>query len=194
MNTLAKALLAGLTGAALVPPASAAILSFTPLNSSVNIGDSVTVSVVISGLSGPIALGGYQLSVSYDAARVQVTGVSFPAPPWSGLDLGMGSLNSFDLSSPGIIALDEVSFELPATLATDQPDAFTLAQLTFKGLTFGQSPLGFSLVDLSDAGGAALGAGMAFAGAINVVPEASEWVLMSALGLVGFAAWRRRSL
>jgi hypothetical protein len=192
MKTLTSAIVGGLTGAVLVVPASASILSFSPLNSIINSGDSVSVDVQISGLTGAVALGAYQLAVSYDAVRVQVIGVSFPAAPASGLDLGTwGSVNGFDLSTPGVILFDQTSLETPGALAASQPDAFVLAQLTFKGLVPGSTVLEFSLIDLADAGGAALGPGLAFSGGINVVPEAGQWTLVAGLGLVGFAAWRR---
>lgn len=193
MNNSMKALFTGLAGAALAAPASAAILGFSPFAADIAPGDSVSVDVYISGLLGPVALGGYQLKVGYDAVRVEATSVTFPAFPASGMDLGNGSLAFWDLSVFGEVAFDETSLELAGDLAAGQPDSFILTQLTFKGLTPGVSPLTFDLVDLADAAGAALGPGLAFSGSINVVPEAKDFALVAGLGLVGFAAWRRRN-
>lgn len=193
MNTTRFTLLAGMTGIALTVPASAAILGFSPPSSDLSLGGSVSVDVYIDGLPGVLALGSYQLTVSYDAARVEVTGLTFPTAPSSGLDLGaFGSISGSDLSVAGQASFDETSLEDVSDLTANQPDSFVLARLTLKGLSLGSSPLTFALVDLADVSGAALGNGTLNQGLINVVPEPHEYALIAGLGLVGFAAWRRR--
>ena len=85
MKTKVLPITLGLCFAGLAQQASAAVvISFVPNSQHVGVGAYTSVELMISGLAGSTALGGYLIEFSYDAALVEVTGVSFPVrPTWT---------------------------------------------------------------------------------------------------------------
>ena len=94
----------------------AAIISVVPPTQNAVVGDTVAVDLVASGLTagGPPSLGAFDIDILYDPNILSVLAASFGVPGY--LDLGVsGSIQSWDLSVPGVIRLSEVSLSLRAT-------------------------------------------------------------------------------
>lgn len=123
-----------LVAAALVaaPPASAAIaLSFTPTATHINIGDSVTIDVGISGLGAEV-LSGYDLNFVYNPAILNWNLIIASGTPFG----ASSGLNTNGLPE-GDLGLDIVSFETDADLAASQADAFQLFSFNLTGMADG---------------------------------------------------------
>ncbi len=121
-------------------PSHAITIGFEPAAASVSLGDTLDVAVMISGLGGEI-VSAYDLDIGYDPSILSATGVSFGS-----LLNGSDPLNSFqifDLSTPGVIDLAELSLLSDLDLAGLQSDTFALATLSFSTLAVGTSPLNF---------------------------------------------------
>jgi hypothetical protein len=161
-------------------------LSFSPSAQLVPIGNQAIVDVNISGLTGPLALGAYDLNVNFNSSILSLASISF------GIGLNLGNPLNSTTGTFGTNPLNvfEVSFVSPATLSAGQPDSFRLFTLTFNTLSLGTSPLSFSSVILGDQNGDPLTATLG-AGSITVTPEPSTWLLMAS-GLVGLGAYRRK--
>ena len=132
-------------GSMYMGPSSAAILNFSPSTTTVNVGDTFDVDVVISGLmaDGEI-VSAFDLDVLYDPTVLNATGVAF------GLSLGDESFfevfNDVIFSS-GRIDFSAVSFLSDTELLGLQPDdSFTLATLSFDAIGAGFSSLMFDSV------------------------------------------------
>lgn len=179
-------LAAALLLAALLSPASAATLSFSPSSSTVAVGDSFSVDVLIADLGAADALGVFDLQLNFDASKLSFGGYSLgeqlgSLAAFEALDLSLGALGN------GAVHIGELSFlaEFPT-----QAKAFTLATLSFTATAAGSSALGFSTVTLGDAFGAPLAATLNTA-SISAVPEPSSYALL--LAGVGALALLRRS-
>jgi hypothetical protein len=165
--------------------ARGSMLSFDPPNSTVAVGDSFGVNLVISGLDPSLGLGAYAFKVNYDPGILNAIGVTF------GSSLGNpNSIAGYDLTSPGIISISEVSLLSTTDLLSLQPVTFfTLATLSFHASAAGFSPLTltFSFAEdwngLGDAAGFDIGDYTTGAGQVTVntvVPvPASLWLLGS---------------
>ncbi len=136
-----------------VRQSSALTVSLQPGSTAVEIGNTVLVDLVIDGLGNLTSpsLGAFDLDVTYDPSVLSAASVTFGVQ----LDLGaFGSLQSFDLSLPGQIHLDELSLETASDLDAAQPDSFVLATLEFVAVGPGLSAIEFDplFATLSDAG------------------------------------------
>jgi hypothetical protein len=165
-------------------------LSFHPSDPDVTIGDSFEIDVVISGLEYS-DLSAFDIDVLYDHTLMEFEDYHL------GDALGdIDSGDAWDLSlgkiAEGQIDLSELSF---LSDFRSQPDAFTLATLSFVGTHLGTADLwfseNFSLSDSDEWGSpltADLGAGSV---AIHPVPEPGSLVLLGS-GLIALAGWRRK--
>ena len=127
------------------PAVAGVSLGLQPVAQTVNLGDPVTVNVVISGLDTVSQIvSAFDLNVNYNSGILNATGVSFGSL--------LGDLGLFEadgdkvLSTPGVVDFWEVSYLLDADLAALQPDSFTLATLSFQTVGTGTSMLSFDSV------------------------------------------------
>lgn len=182
--------------AACLPTAHAALIDLqTPSTGAVN-GGSVAVDVVVSGLGNfaPESLGAFDVSVNYDPAVFAFAGYTL------GDLLGdLGLVEALDASGGDTgtsVNVAEVSLLSDADLHALQPDAFTLATITFDVLDLAigatsQLSLGDPL--LANSGGDALpgssGGPATFIGRAEV--PATGTLLLCLTGLLGLHARRR---
>src|SRR6185295_17959529 len=125
--------------------AHAVILSFTPTDQAAAPGQTVQVSVGLSGLTNGV--GSFAFSVNYEPTILAFTGVT------DGGALGVPGIDTLGLASgvlEGSISLFDVSFLDPASLLAIQSDRLSLLTLNFSTLGAGVSPLTFRDVSLAD--------------------------------------------
>ena len=151
LQTLRKSAAAILTGTTLClasVSANAVEIFFDPASQMVDLGNSVSVDVVITDLGdlAAPALTTFDLDVLFDDSLLSVTGVTFGTR----LDTGsFGSIQS-DFGFPGGHNVFEISLEDTADLIASQPSEFVLFTLTFDTLGVGTSPLTLDIQDLGD--------------------------------------------
>lgn len=155
--------------------ASAITLSYNPYASSVIVGQSIDIDIVISDMESDY-LGAFDFNINYDDSILtfddytlgsQLGDISSgDADDWSFGDMGGGIINLAELSW-----LWDLSF---------QPDSFTLATLSFTGNSIGSSSLSFSDVILRDDGGSPLSANLE-SGSVDVtasIPDPATCLLL----------------
>jgi len=133
----------GLACAALgfaLPSQAAIVVSLVPSSTHINVGESVTVAVNISGLGSEIA-SGYDLTVLFAPSVLAAGSISQFLAEFGGLP----NISSGASFGAGFVGADLVSFLDDPTLSADQSDAFTLLSLSFIGLADGTSSLSFGL-------------------------------------------------
>lgn len=173
---------------------AAPLLSVVPQMQIVDVGAPISVDIEISGLTGSLALGTFDIALATDPGLLVFNSASFG----NQLDvLGLGSIQAVT-PSPGSVGLFELSLDSPSDLASLQADAFRLATLTFTALAASAgTTLNLSISALGDADGAAIVADTANARvAINSiqtpVPEPPSWALVLAgAAAVGWSARRK---
>jgi hypothetical protein len=194
-------------------PAQAIILAVTPLSQTVATGSPTTVSLSITGLGGPVALGGFDLDLSFNPSILSLRDMYFGDPGLLGDQLDLGHAGAV-ICSPGhdtfpscpadlaggMINLLELSLDAPDTLNAFQADSFILATFLFDTLSPGQSILSVNRLVLADAFGSRLVAdiqsGHIIVAAPNAIPAPSSLALL-AVGMVMLMACsekRSRSL
>jgi hypothetical protein len=165
--------------------AAAVSIALVPSQSSVNVGDPLTLTLEASALAGA-AVGAFDVGVGFDAARFTLVGVSFGG--------GLGDVLAGDqltdvVSGAGSVSLGSVSLLDPLELAGLQGDPLALVTLTFQATLAGSAAFTIDTALLSDAFAAALAIGSATGPTVDVVPEPALALL---LGLVAAALERRR--
>ena len=185
--------------------ASAANVSFTPSATQINIGQTVTIDVGISGL-GAEFVSGFDVNFVYSAAVLNWVTTTFSAAQF-----GMFFPDPIGTSGgPGNLGYDVISLEDDATLAGIQTDgAFRLFTLEFTGagngattLTLGagpderlfSGPGGFTPVALSvTVGSVCIAVGSGSCGvASEPIPEPATYGLAAIALLAAGAAGRSR--
>jgi len=152
-------------------------LSFVPSDSTVNVGDILSIDIVISSLFAD-NLAAFDLNINYDDGILRFSSYVL------GTELGdISAGDAFDWSSGdlggGTINLAEVS------LLSDfgsQPDSFVLASLVFSVLSPGITNLTFSDVVLSDEWGSPLIATLE-SGTVNSSAPIPEPATMFLIGI-----------
>lgn len=192
MKIPSKILLLGALAFSMTQHADAISVSLAPSGQNIGVGGHAILNIVISGLtpgSAP-AIGAFDFELSYDSSLLSASSVSFG----SGLDLGINlSSQFFDLTTPGVILVSELSFESAADLIASSQGSFTLATLDLIGLSLGTSPVSFTLVDLSDQDGMSLidvssmGAEVTVSGGSTAVADASNSLCGLLTSLAGLA-------
>lgn len=160
-------------------------LLLDPNNYTPTVGSTVVAAVQYWG-TPPLRLGAYDLTLTFDPALVEVTGVTFG----TGLNLG-NAADSEPLYSvtAGTLRVQEVSY---ASSLAGQTQGFGLFDIAFKTLAPGFNQVNFSHVDLSDQGGNPMPTpSTVFANSFTTVPEPEAFAAVMGLGLAGLALWRR---
>lgn len=155
-SQLARTAAAALLALAIVARADAApIVSFNPASQDATIGDTVSVDIVVSGLTE--ALGGFSLFLNFNDNVLAGTGVSFNSTAFPGGCFSLLSpCFSFGGGGSGPLDIYFVAEDDPGTLTTAQTPllpAFTLATITFDAIDNGLSQLRLADVVLSDVDG-----------------------------------------
>ncbi|MGH0033686.1 MAG: cohesin domain-containing protein [Myxococcota bacterium] len=130
----------------LAADASALSLRLEPGSGVLDLGDPLSVDLVVDDLS-PEVIGAFQVGIDFDPAVLDYQGAS------SDDSLGVPGLQTVfgGSESPGNANVFEVSFLSQAQLSAIQGDSLVLATLSFVGVGAGESALSFSQTDLSDA-------------------------------------------
>jgi len=181
--------------------ANATVISFSPSETNVGIGNSVSVDLVISDLGDEI-LTGFDLSIFFDDTLLGFEGFEYGTDcgGFSCLDvLGFGSLQDTIDWGFGEVEVFELSFDFDADLMDFQPNDFVLGTFTFTGLEFGISALDIFVWELAgefvfdDALGDFVASSLdatVESGQIEV-PEPGTWLLLMS-GLLGLRMMGRR--
>jgi hypothetical protein len=137
--------------------AHAISVAFDPASQTVQLGDTVTVGIKISGLTAPGApsLSAFDLDVSFNSSILSLASVSFGDPVLGDqLDLGgfgcsfLPGLYCDTAAGVGSVNLFELSADSSADLDLLQAADFILATLSFNTAGTGTSPLTLSLNSL----------------------------------------------
>lgn len=190
-----------------VSNSQAVSLGFVPSTQTKNLGDLLSVDVVVSGLNGvgaaPQVVSAFDLDVTYNSAILGNASVDFSPLEgklgasllddyWSGASLSDGRIDFWALSFLSDLDLNEL-----------QGDSVTLATLNFKAIGLGTSSLTFDA--LTDPGIDVKGLNatkldlivtdgsvtVIDGGGPSAVPEPGTILLLGG-GLAGLAFWRKR--
>lgn len=135
--------------------AHAVVIELSPVEQDVELGNSVSIDINISGLGDGSAdsLGAFDLDLLYDSSLLDFNSVVFGDQ----LDpFGLGSVTSVDSSVSGIVNIFELSLDSASDLDAFQTGSFTLATVTFDSLLTGTAELSLGDTLLSDAYGSVL--------------------------------------
>jgi len=190
---------------AAVPAWADVVVSMFPAHQDIQLGDTVSEEIQISGLNpAKQALGAYDFNITYNPAIILV----LPTPTYNSVQMGdpvTGDSFTFTTPGPGTIEFTQVSTLQPNDLQTRQNAVggnFVLLTFDLTGVGLGTSTLHFAGTGvngnlppaaLSDQLGFSINAG-AIDGSITVLPtpEPAAWPWL-ALALAAIAAWRIRT-
>lgn len=190
--------LAAILGAGFAVQAEAIpIVSVSPSSTSVAVGDTFSIDILVSGLGAGEEVGGYSLFLAFDSSKIKGTG--YTDDPDSKMSPGT-AFPPVGFGAGGASPLELFFVADAGTDLSTQGGGFRLARVTFEAIAPGLSRLKLSKIGsfLSDGAGADLPA-TAQHGSVCVgdpagckVPEPGLLALLGA-GLSAFAM-RRRSL
>jgi hypothetical protein len=169
--------------------ASAVGISLDPAQSTLSLGESVDVDLIVSGLGDMTApsLGIFDIDVAYDPGVLQLNFVSF------GSELSV-LFPSIQIATPSIgsVNLFELSLDAAVDLDANQPGSFTIATLTFELVAFGSSAITPTVTTLGDGFALPLPVDSVRGATVSAIPEPSAAVLWAAGLLVLRGRLRRR--
>lgn len=182
MKKLSRSLVrVGMALAFAAPQAQAGVIvSLTPDSAMVTLGDTLDVDVLIAGLRNftPPSVGAFDLDVSFDAAILSPTGVTFGPFLGDPDPFAFETFTDFQFLT-GVVDFAEVSLLSPAELDGLQPSGFRLATLSFDAIATGVSPLMLTQISVDDPFG------------VNLIPEPRTLWLIG-VGLAGLGRVSRR--
>ena len=170
---------------------AAPIVSIAPPTQSAAVGDTVSVDIVVSGLTEPV--GAYYVSLLFNSSIL--SGDDFTNDPDGKMGpLGDDFSGGFSAGALELFYVADASWTA-ADLTAAQGASFILASVSFTALANGTSPFTLDAVDLSDATGDALLTLNARNGQVCVggpcdVPEPGFMVLVLS-GVASLVAHRR---
>ena len=179
--------------------AHAISIAIDPSAQSIDLGDAVSVEIIISELGGFVApsISTFDLDLSFDQTLLSHNSAVFGDPSLGDqLDVfGLGG-NPTSATNPlfGVVNLFELSLDLPQELIDNQFGVFTMVTVTFDSLAVGISDLALSVNTLGNAAGEPLTPDSLVPGSITIkapagVPEPITGFLVGigllALGAVG---------
>lgn len=174
---------------------NALTISLQPHSTTISRGENVLIDLNISDFwSFPFneKLGGFFIDISYDDSLFSFNEAIFG--PFLG-DISQSQADAFaDGFTPGILHVDETSWLTEWELRLLQPvSQFTLATLSFTGVSVGTGALVLDFVDLSSARGFWLQADVIANTQVTVepVPEPTTMLLFGA-GIAGLGFFRKR--
>jgi hypothetical protein len=161
--------------AQLSPRAAAAVsIAVVPSQTSLNVGDSLSVTLEASALAGA-AVGAFDVDLGFDPARFSLSGVTFGSALG---DVGAGEQLTDVVSGTGSVSLGTVSLLDPVTLAGLQTDPLALVTLVFEAVGAGTGAFTIDAALLSDAFAAALAIDGQTGASVEVVPEPALALLL----------------
>ncbi len=169
-------------------------LDYLPAVQTLSPFSSGQVAVRVSGLGDhqPPSLGDYDLNLNYDPSVITPTSFVF-GDPVQGDQLALNGGSSFTsstLPNPGTINIQEVSFNDPNTLDTQQAGTFILGTLFFKTGVLGTTQLTFTNNAFGDSQGTelpvTLDTGSITISGVSSVPEPTS-VFLSFIGFTMLA-------
>jgi len=138
----------------LTSQAYAVMLSLQPSSSTANIGDTIDVNFVVSGLTAGAAapsVGHFDIDITWSGPQLMFDSVAFG--PYLG-DPADPTETQVSILPPGVfVGLSEQSLLTPAALDALQPANFTLATVTFTAAALGNTVVSGDLFALDDAFG-----------------------------------------
>lgn len=179
-------------------PAQAVTLGFSPFHQTTNVGNTVSVDLVVSDLEDDTSpsLGEFDLVVEFDSRVLSFEDVDFGDVLNPTVTLFTFRGDTF--ISPEAVNLFEISGLTSAELIANQPSNFTLATFTFDAIGVGTSDLLLSNVLLGDPAGVELpttiesGSIEVLGNAPTTVPESSPLTALFFFGMGSFCCFSRR--
>jgi len=178
----------------LAPLASkATTISLVPTASTIEVGESVGVDVLISDLDAgsSVSLGGFQLEMLFAPGALQSTGIVDFGPFLGDPDpLAFETITVVDTTVPGTVFLSETSLLLDFELDALQPADFLLATAYLQGIGTGTVAITPFDVVLSDATGITIPNPIVQSGTITVTSSLGSVPVPGSLFLFAAALFR----
>lgn len=151
ISSIAAAASAALCIAAFAQPAAAVDIGFDPSAQDVELGGTAEVDIVFSDLGDEI-ISAYDLDITYDTSVLDAIGVVFTTA--LGEESFFEVFNDFDVSTPGLVDLAQLSLLPDAVLAAVQGSAdVVVATVLFDAVGVGTTGLAFSFDAFNDVKG-----------------------------------------